>query len=259
MLAYYKREFLSYFRSPIGWIAIALYAIISGFYFSSWIPTGGMDLSGEAIFLSGILFMIVPIITMRLFSEEKRTGTDVLMYTSPSDLAGIVVSKYLAALSLFLVMNAVYGIHIIVVISFGGRVDALTIGSFLALILLGSLFIAIGTLASAATENQMVAAMLSFTALLLSQFIGIFSAQFRSLTVSLLSALNVFGVKSGSIANAGVAVEKAINWLDPYAHLDELFVGIIKLQPIVFCVTVDVLIVFIAYRLLEKRRWSQKA
>ena len=128
------------------------------------------------------------------------------MYTSPSDLAGIVVSKYLAALSLFLVMNAVYGIHIIVLISFGGRVDALTIGSFLALILLGSLFIAIGTLASAAKENQMVAAMLSFTALLLSQFIGIFSAQFRSLTVSLLSALNVFGVKSGSIANAGVAV-----------------------------------------------------
>lgn len=259
MLAYYKREFFSYFRSPIGWIAISLYAIISGFYFSSWIPSGGIDLSGEAVFLSGILFMIVPIITMRLFSEEKRTGTDVLMYTSPSDLAGIVVAKYFAALSLFLMMNAVFGIHILIVLSFGGRVDAVTIGSFLALILLGSLFIAIGTLASAATENQMVAAMLSFTALLLSQFIYVFSAQFRSLTVSLLSALNVFGIGADSIANAGVTVEKAINWLDPYAHLDELFIGIIKLQPIVFCVMADVFLVFIAYRLIEKRRWSQKA
>lgn len=214
-------------------------------------------MSSELTFLSGILFIIIPIITMRLFSEERKAGTDVLMYTSSVKLSGIVVAKYLAALSLFLLMNGVVIIHMMIVLSFGGRIDATAGGSFIALVLLGSIFIAIGTMASAATENQIVAAMISFSLILLSQFIYIFAGQFRSLTVSLFGALNVFGIEAEKISGLGENVERAINWLDPYAHLDVLFIGILEIQPIVYCISVDVLLVFIAYRLIEKRRWSQ--
>ncbi|NLO62643.1 MAG: hypothetical protein GX099_04350 [Clostridiaceae bacterium] len=257
MIAYYKREFLAYFRSPIGWISIALYALIGGFFFSSWLPLGRIDMAGESAFLSGILFIIIPIITMRLFSEEKKSGTDILMYTSPVNLAGVVTAKYLAALTLFLMMNMVIPLHMLIVISFGGRVDAMAWGAFIALILLGSVFIAVGTLASAATENQIVSAMISFTVLLLSQYVYVFAGQFRSLAVSLLGALNVFGIEASQIDGIGKGIEKAINWIDPYTHLETLFIGMFRFPPVFFCVSVDVLLVFVAYRLIEKRRWSQ--
>ncbi len=259
MTAYFKREFFSYFRSPIGWVCLALYALISGFFFASWIPAGGINLASEMIFLSGTLFIIIPLITMRLFSEERKSATDVLMYTSPVSLTGVVVAKYFAAVALFLLMNGIVVAHMMIVLVFGGRIDATTIVSFVALILLGSVFIAIGTMASAVTENQIVAAMISFSIILLSQFITVFSEQFRSLTVSLLSALNIFGIGAEKIAGFGAGVEKAVNWLDPYIQLDDLFSGIFKLQPVVYCISAVVLLLFVAYRLIEKRRWSQRA
>ncbi|NLW88618.1 MAG: ABC transporter permease [Clostridiaceae bacterium] len=257
MIAYYKRELLSYFRSPTGWVAMALYAIISGFFFSSWIPSGGFDLSGEFVFVSGILFIVVPIITMRLFSEEKKTGTDVLMYTASSSLSGIVVAKYLAALTLFLLMNITLLIHMLILLIFGGEINAVTVGSLFGLLLLGAVFIAIGTFASATTENQIIAALLSFTVILLSRFVFIFSEQFRSITVGILSALNVFGISSERIASAGNGVRDAMNWLDPYAKVDDYFIGVFRIQPIIFCVSVIVFFLFLTYRLMEKRRWSQ--
>lgn len=256
MTAYFKREFLAYFRSPVGWVCLALYALISGFYFASWIPAGGVNIASEMNFLSGTLFIIIPVITMRLFSEERKSGTDVIMYTYPIRLAGVVVAKYLAALSLFLLMNGIVIVHMLFVSLFGGRIDATSFTSFIALILLGSVFIAIGTMASAVTENQIIAALISFSVILLSQFITVFSEQFRELTVSLLSALNVFGISAERIAGFGAGVEKAINWMDPHIHLDGLFNGIFQVQPLIFCISAVIVFLFVAYRMIEKRRWS---
>ena len=85
MFAVFKREFLSYFRNPVGWVAIALIGVISGYYYTKMLTgaVSNVDISMEINFLRGFFIILIPIITMRLFAEEKRNGTDVLLYTMP--------------------------------------------------------------------------------------------------------------------------------------------------------------------------------
>lgn len=171
MVAYYKRELFSYFRSPIGWVAISIFALISGFYFSSSIASGVVNVSGEIVYMRSVLFLIIPLITMRLFAEEKRNGTDILMYTSPTPLYHIVIAKYLASFSLFFLMSINILIHMIITVRLGGLVNARTFGSFLAFLFLAATFLAIGTMASAITENQVIASLLSLTIIFFSKIL----------------------------------------------------------------------------------------
>ena len=96
MLAIFKREFLSYFRSPVGYVAIALFSFLSGFIFYSQFATGAVNIATEVISLRSFFVIIVPIITMGLLSEDKKRGTDVLYYTTPVSLFNVVVGKVLA-------------------------------------------------------------------------------------------------------------------------------------------------------------------
>ena len=86
MTAFFKREFLSYFRSPVGYVAIALFSFLSGFIFYSQFASGSVDIASEVISLRSFFVIIVPIITMGLLSEDKKRGTDILYYTTPVNL-----------------------------------------------------------------------------------------------------------------------------------------------------------------------------
>lgn len=257
MIAYYKRELFSYFRSPIGWVAIAIFALISGFYLSSSIASGVVNISGEIVYMRSVLFLIIPLITMRLFAEEKRNGTDILMYTSPTPLYHIVIAKYLAAFTLFMLMSINILMHMVIVNNLGGLVNARTLGSFIAFLFLGAAFLAIGTMASAITENQVIASLLSLTIIFFAQYFSVVAAQLRSILISLLNALKALGLGSETINSAGQSVENAIKWFDPYARLDSLYVGVFNLSPLIYCASLVLLFLFITYRILEKRRWSQ--
>jgi len=258
MLAVYKRELLSYFRSPVGWIAIALYALLGGFVFSnSMSANSAVNIGDELGFLRMVFIIVIPLITMRLFSEEKKNGTEVLLFTSSVPLFRIVLAKYLSALTLLLIMLSSTILHVFVVLFMGGLVNASTIGSFIGFIFLGAVFVAIGVLASAITENQIIAAALSFIIILGTQLLQAIAVSAEGIVVSILNVANVFRLSVETINKVGENVAAGINWLDPYTRTDSYALGVFKLSPLVFCLSLVILFLFLTYRILEKRRWSQ--
>src|SRR5450830_369875 len=125
MLAIYKRELASYFRSPICWVAMALYAVLGGFYFSfAMSASSSVNISDELGLIQLFFLIVIPLITMRLFSEEKKNGTEVLLYTSTVPLYKAVLGKYLAAVSLLILMLSSTFLHVILVLSMGGLINA---------------------------------------------------------------------------------------------------------------------------------------
>lgn len=258
MLAVYKRELASYFRSPIGWAVMALYALLGGFLFSYRMSAfNEVNISDELVFLRTFFIIIIPLITMRLFSEEKKNGTEVLLFTSPVPLYRIVLGKYLSALTLLLIMLSTTFIHMIIVVSMGGLVNASTVGAYIGFIFLAAAFIAIGVLASAVTENQIVAAFIGFLMILVTQLLQLISTFLQSVFVSILSVANLFKLSTETINKAGDNLAAAIRWLDPFARTDSFSMGIFQISPLVFCLSLVILFLFLTYRILEKKRWSQ--
>ena len=100
MQAIFKREFLSYFRTPVGYVAMAIFTFISGFIFYSQFATGYVSMSVEIIMLRSLFIIIVPIITMGMFAEDRKRGTEILYYTNPIELFSVVTGKFLAAMAL---------------------------------------------------------------------------------------------------------------------------------------------------------------
>ncbi len=258
MLAVFKREFLSFFRSPIGFIVVAIFTLMSGFYFSMLIMnTNTIDLSSEIAFLKPILFVVIPLMTMRLFTEDRKNGTEVLLYTSPVSLFRIVLGKYFAALALMLIMISTLLIHVVLVIALGGLVDAGTLGSFVGFIFLAAVFIAIGTFCSVVTENQIIAAITSFLLILFTAAISYIASVVQSFIVSTMTTLNPFNMSTSTIQTVGEKIAQAINWLDPFSKTDTFLLGIFSVSPLVFCISLITVFLFFTFRILEKRRWSQ--
>ena len=133
MGAVFRKELLGYFTSPVGYIFLGVFFAASGFFFySTALSVGSTDLSQLFIMLYFALLVLVPILTMRSFAEEKKQKTDQCLLTAPVSLGGIVIGKFLSAF----------------------------------VVLLGASFIALGILVSSLTENQMVAAILSMVLIL---------------------------------------------------------------------------------------------
>ena len=143
MTAVFKREFLSYFRSPVGYVALALFSFLSGFQFINMISKGYISISSEIVSLSSFFIIIVPIITMGLLSEDKRRGTEILFYTTPVNLFDVVFGKFLAAFALFAIMFVNVIIHMIITLCCKGKVDAGVVGATLVFFFVAALYISI--------------------------------------------------------------------------------------------------------------------
>lgn len=255
MLAIFKREFSSYFKSPVGYIAIALFSFLSGFVFVSSFSRGSVNISGEIISLRGFFVIIVPIITMGLFAEDKKRGTDIIYYTSPISLFSVVLGKFLAAFLLFVVLFVNVFIHLLVTVYYGGVVDSGVLGSAIVFFVMAALFIAVGILASALTDNQIVSAILSFVMIMVVQLlptIGSFVA------TALTSFLNlVADVSVSEMTGVSENIIKAFNWLNPFNRTDSFKYGIFSFVSVFFCVSFAAFFLFLTYRILEKKRWTQ--
>jgi len=258
MKAIYKRELASYFRSPVGWIVITLFVLLGGFYFSFAMQSSlSVDIGSEIIWLEPVFFIVIPLITMRLFSEEKKNGTEVLLFTSAVPLYKIVLGKYLAALSLIVIMLSSSILHIILVAVMGGLLNASTLGAYIGFVLLAAVFISIGLMASALTENQIIAAVVSIVIILFTALLSLIASAVESIFVSTASMSNFLNLSSESINRAGENIARAINWFDPFARTNPFSLGIFSISPLVFCLSQVALFLYITYRILEKRRWSQ--
>lgn len=188
MFAVLKKELKSYFLSPIGYVFIGLFLLMTSVFFYLDILSYGMS-KFESMFysLATILTFITPILTMRMFSEEKKEGTDQLLFTSPRGITSIVFGKFLAALCVLLITELLTFIYYFILMYFGSPdfVSAIvTLGGFL---LLGAAYISLGMFASSITENQVIAAILTIGFFILTWFLPDINEIFSS-----LSLINMF-------------------------------------------------------------------
>lgn len=255
MLAFFKRDFISFFKSPVGYVAFALFAFLSGFLFASNFATGAISISTEIMSLRTFFVILVPIVTMGLFSEDKKRGTDIIYYTSPSSLFSVVFGKFLASFCLFAVLFINVLVHIIVTKAYSGVIDYGVWGSVILYFILSALFISIGLLASAITDNQIVSAIVSFVMIMLIQLLPTIGSFVANIVISFL------GVFSTISTSTALSIEKnitnAFSWFDPITRTDCFRYGVFSPVAIIFCITFTAFFLFLTYRILEKKRWSQ--
>ncbi len=173
MFTIYKKELKSYFLSPIGYIAVGLFlAVYSTFFFLTTIQFGAVDL-GNLYYATARygLLLIVPILTMRMFAEERKNGTEQLLLTSPRSITAIVLGKFLAAVTVVLITLVISLIYF-VIISFFGKANIVTVlVTMLGFLLLGMAAISFGMFASSITENQIIAAIITIAFLVIPWFL----------------------------------------------------------------------------------------
>ena len=234
MGAIYRREIGAFFTSSIAYVFLAVFYTITGFMLAMENLAGGITnmMTVFTVMFVISLFMI-PILTMRLFSEEKKQRTEQGLLTAPVSLTGIVLGKYFAALTIYVIAAAVvffYG----VVLSLFGTVAWMTLfANFIAIVLVGAAFIAVGLFISSLTENQVAAAVGGIVCLLMFLLVD-------------------------TLANFVKAewIQKLLTDLSFYTRYYEFTCGIFNLSSVLFFVSTAVLFNFFTVRVFEKRRWS---
>lgn len=233
MFAIMKRDFRSYFNSPIAYVLIGLFMLLLGLFFNSMIGYGSDIMSQFVSTMSSLLLFIVPILTMRSMAEDKKNGTEVLLLTSPVRVTEIVLGKFLAAFSVFLVMTGVTLIFPLITIVAGKPDIALILSSYFGYILLGAIFISLGIFASSLTENQIIASIISLVSIFLIQNIDYLASFFSGF------------------------LNKAFLWLSVKDRYEDFSIGIIDLTSIIFMICYAAVFLILTVRIIERKRWSQ--
>ena len=227
-----RRELLAYFISPIAYMVSAVFLLIAGYLFSLiLIQSQQATMEGLFFNIMVVLIFVVPLLTMRLLADEQKTGTIEILLTAPVRDWEVVLGKYLAAMGMFGVMLACTLYFPFILWWVGGTPDwGPILTGYLGLILLTSAMMAIGTLTSAVTENQIVAAVLGFGILLLLWLID----------------------AAGNIATGSASV---LTYLSLPTHYNDFARGAINLEDVVYYLSVTIAALFIATRMLETRRY----
>lgn len=234
MSAIYKRELNAYFTSPIAYVVYAVAALFGGIFFMGTVlEPDTTDMTYVFLYMVSIVVILIPILTMRLFSEEKNKKTEQGLLTAPVNLFQIVMGKYLAAVTVYAIMLVLFVIYSIIISFFAAPSWITIISNIIGLLLFGMALISIGTFVSSLTESQIVAAIISIGVGLLIYYMD-----------RLASSINVDFIKT---------ILSAISFTTPYQNFA---VGIIKLSDVVFFLSVPVLFNFLTIRVLERRRWS---
>lgn len=173
MWAVFKKEFKSYFLSPIGYVVIGIFLFVfSVFFYLTSFQTGTVNL-GALYYYTAVygLIIVAPILTMRIFAEERKTGTEQLILTSPVGMGGVVFGKFLAAMSVIGITLLATFMYFGIVCFFGKPNIITVLVGMLGFILVSAAALSIGMFASSITENQIIAGIITITFLVMTLFI----------------------------------------------------------------------------------------
>lgn len=240
MFAIYKRELRSYFITPIGYIFAGMFLAVSGLVFSFLILNADSsgsysyeNISDYFIVLLFIFSILIPLLTMKLFSEEKKQRTEQLLMTTPVTLTGVVFAKYLAALTIFAGTLFVNSFNYILLFRYGSPNLAVILSNILGLFLIGASFIAVGLFLSSITENQLIAAISSM-----------------AVVVSLL----LISFLANYIETEFFRV--ILKWFSVVDRYSPFTVGYFDIPALIYFVSFSGVFLFLTVRVYEKRRWS---
>lgn len=247
----YRKELYRLFCSPVFYVVAFIFLALAGYFFYSSVAYYSMlsfqagrnpfvaeqlnitDMVLEPFFgsLSIVLLLMVPLVTMRLFAEEKKSGTVELLFTYPVSDRGAVLGKFAAALSVVLVMLAGTLPAMVVLEALTTPPWPTIFNSYLGLFLMVSAFVSLGLFASSLTENQIIAAAMSFGALLLLWIIG------------------------WAQSLAGPTLSGLLGYLSLVSHFENFAKGILDSRDVLYYVLFAVLFLFATLRILESRHW----
>ena len=239
MLAIYRREMGAFFTSGIAYVFLAVFWFVSGlFFFSSTIMSYTTNVSGMFGSMFYVVLCLIPILTMKLLSEEKKNKTDQGLLTAPVGVWDIVLGKYFAALTLFIIAESIVFVYAFILNIYGDVAWTPLLGNYLAMLFLGAAFIAIGLFASSLSENQMASAVVSLVMLF----------------VLFLSEMLVTSFEYGNWFKK--CIYKLVTALAFYSRYVEFTRGIFSLTSVVFFISTAFLFNFFTVKVIEKKRWS---
>lgn len=234
MVAILKRELSSYFNSATAYVVMAVFFLFSGlFFYNTCFLYNTTSLAGVYGNMFIIILFLVPIITMKTFSEEKRQKTDQALLTSPSSLTEIVMGKFLGAFVLYTICCCIFLLYAIVISFFAAPDWTVILCTFFGIELLGASLIAMNVFISCLTESMIIAAVAGLA---------------LGLVISMMSSL----INMISVEWITFLLEK-INFVNYYTNFTY---GILSITDIMFFLSVTGLFLFFTVRALEKKRWS---
>jgi ABC-2 type transport system permease protein len=229
------RELKSYFLTPIGYIFCGMFLVVSGMAFSqSTLLAQSTSSIGEYFVWMMVIFAIlIPLLTMKLMSEDRKTRTDQILLTSPVSVTGIVMGKYLAALTVFGATFVVNSFNFVLLFKYGTPNMVSIFMKIFGIFLLGAAFIAIGLLLSSLTENQLIAAVSAM---------GVNAAM---LLISLLA-----GEVESTFWRTVIKWFSIIDRFTPFTN------QMLDISAIVYYLSLAAIALFLTTRVIEKRRWA---
>lgn len=234
MFAIYKKELRSYFTTPLGFVFSAVYLALAGFMLAVLtVYSGTVDTSSYfqiMIFASGVL---LPLLTMKSFAEERRAKTEQLLMTAPVSISGMVLAKFLSSYTIYVLTLGVSCIYFLPISYFGEMNVAKNVGCLMAMLLVGMCFIAVGIFVSSLTDNTVTAAVGTMAVILVMVAASLFN-----------TLIDVYFIR------------QILSWISVYGRYVNFTYGIFDISATIYYVSVTSVFLFLAVRVFDRRRWA---
>ncbi len=235
MLAIYKREMRSYFTGVIGYVFLVLFLAIGGAVFClTTLFAMSADVTNFFLYMLIFSAVILPLLTMKSFSDERKAKTEQLLLTAPVSITGMVFGKFLAALTMFGGALLVNSLYFLILYRYAELKTAVLLGNVLAIFLVGMTFISIGIFVSSLTENQLTAAVGTMAIILVFLAIGIVNAFLPS----------------------AFWLRYVFNCISIFTRFQNFTNGIFDLSSILYYLSVSAVFVYLTIRVYDRRRFG---
>ena len=255
MLAIYKKEMRSYFINPVGYVFIGVFlALSAGLCCYTTLQSNSYSTASYYYWLILSMIIIIPLLTMRTFSEERKMRTEQMLMTAPISITGMVMGKFLAAMTIYAGCLAASCVNLIPLYVMGkresnpdegvvaGPVTPEVVGSLLGVLLVGAVFIAIGILISSMTENQLSAAVITIAVLAV---------------MLILNMLNGVGSEEeGTRLINNYVARYIIDWVSVVSRFNNFQYGILDWSALLYYVSMTFIAIYLTVRVYERRRWA---
>lgn len=287
MTAIYKKELKGYLTSMMGYVFIFFILLLEGIYFTAYNIQQSYPVFGTTLSAITFIFMIlIPVLTMKVIAEERKQKTDQMLLTSPVSVGKIVMGKYLALITIYLIPIMVICFYPLIMGKYGTISYPMAYTAILGFSLLGFAEISIGVFLSSVTENPVIAAVLTFIALFICYMIQGIGSLISETSISSLAIYMILGVVLAAfiysmIRNLWIAgiigilieialilvymmksalfegsIQKFLEIFNITSHFDNFANGILDLQGIVYFLSVIVIFTFLTVQSITKRRWN---
>ena len=243
MKAIFKREFNAYFKTPLGCLFVGLFFCFAAVMFFVFNINEKTAIMTEYFkYICYIFVVAVPILTMKMFSEERKLKTDQLLLTAPVNIGDIVLGKFLAGFAVLCISVASTLLFLFVLGIYGAPPVAQSLVGYLGVLLYGTMLIAIGMFISTLTQNQVISAVSTLAIVGVLTFISMTNFDFT-------------GALNGKVLFLGKFLNSIVAFLDISARFYDFAKGTLNLVPVVYFLSITVLFILLTVRMIERRRW----